>query len=189
MNFNSHYELEGEHSFLSASSYHWINYDDEKLATVYRNKQETQHGTRLHELSAELIQLGIKLPKTKATLNQYVNDAIGFRMSPEVILYYSRNAFGTADTISFRNNLLRIHDLKTGLTRVSFKQLYVYVAYFCLEYREDPRKIDIALRMYKDNIIEGENWEEVVPDPEDILIIMDKIIRFDTIITDIRMEK
>ena len=37
MNFNKHSDLEGCHAFLSASKYHWINYDDEKLVTAYEN--------------------------------------------------------------------------------------------------------------------------------------------------------
>ena len=31
VNFNNHYNLEGQHAFLSASNYHWINYDEEKI--------------------------------------------------------------------------------------------------------------------------------------------------------------
>ena len=52
-----------------------------------------QYGTELHELAAKLIELGIKLPKSNKTLNMYVNDCIGFRMTPEVTFYFSENAF------------------------------------------------------------------------------------------------
>ena len=35
MNFNKHSNLEGQHAFLGASKYHWINYSDEKVAEAY----------------------------------------------------------------------------------------------------------------------------------------------------------
>ena len=70
-------------------------------------------------------------------------------MTTEVCLFYSINAFGTADAISFRNNTLRIHDLKNGRTPASIKQLEIYAALFCLEYSFNPRDIDIELRLYQ----------------------------------------
>ena len=36
MTFNEHSRLIGQHAFLGASKYHWINYDVDKLATVYK---------------------------------------------------------------------------------------------------------------------------------------------------------
>lgn len=183
MNFNSHFRLEGQHAFLSASNSHWVNYDNEKLDNVFINRQNAMRGTQIHEVASQLIRLGIKLPKTKATLNQYVNDAIGYRMTPEQILVYSEDAFGTADAISFRNNLLRIHDLKTGISRTYMRQLEVYAAFFCLEYRFKPAEIKMELRMYKDDDV-----EVLIPDPMDITMIMDKIITFDKRINKLRME-
>ncbi len=179
MIFNQHKILEGQHAFLSPSKYHWINYNDEKMLESFLNYQAAKRGTVLHNLAAELITLGVKLPKTNKTLNLYVNDAIGFRMQPEVCLYYSENAFGTADTLSFRNDMLRIHDLKTGKTVASIKQLEVYVAMFCLEYNKDPKKIETELRLYQ--------FDEVlvnIPEPEEILYIMDKLVSFDRKITE-----
>ena len=126
----------------------------------------------------------IKLPKSKKSLNQYVNDSIGFRMEPELVLYYSDNAFGTVDSISFRNGLLRIHDLKTGATPASMRQLEIYAALFCLEYDEDPYKIEMELRLYQSDEINVHK-----PNPDDIKIIMDKIILFDQIIDKIRLEE
>ena len=35
MNFNRHSNLEGQHAFLGASKYHWINYDESKVAESY----------------------------------------------------------------------------------------------------------------------------------------------------------
>ena len=34
MNFDKYSALAGKHAFLGASQYHWLNYDEEKLATV-----------------------------------------------------------------------------------------------------------------------------------------------------------
>ena len=87
----------------------------------------------MHQLAHDLIREGIRLPRNGKTLNRYVNDCIGWGMTPEQILYYSDNAFGTADAISFRNMILRISDLETGETPASEKQLEVYAAFFCLE--------------------------------------------------------
>lgn len=187
MNFANHSKFEGQHAFLGASKYHWINYDDDKLALAYQNYLAAQKGTRLHAFAAECIRLGQKLPlspRSKKTLNMYVNDAIGFRMTPEQVLYYSDNCFGTADTISFRNNLLRIHDLKTGIVPAHFEQLEVYAALFCLEYSIQPGKIDMELRLYQNDEVGILN-----PQADDILPIMDKIIRFDKIITRIKGEE
>ena len=91
MLFNNHKDLEGSHAFLGASKYHWINYDPEKLAATYKNYLATLKGTELHDFAAKAINLGVKLPKAKKTLNMYVNDAIGYSMTPEQVLYYSPN--------------------------------------------------------------------------------------------------
>lgn len=174
MNFNKHLNLEGQHAFLSASKYHWVNYNSEKLELAFGKYLAAQQGTRIHEFACECIRLGVKLPKTKKTLNMYVNDAIGFKMETEQTLYYSNNCFGTADAISFKNNFLRIHDLKTGVSPTSHKQLEIYTALFCLEYGKKPNDIEVELRLYQ--------LDEVsihVPSPEDIMYIMEKIITFD----------
>lgn len=177
MNFNNHSNLEGQHAFLGASKYHWINYDEEKIAESYSKFIAIQKGTTLHAFAAQCIQLGQKLPKSQKTLNMYVNDAIGYKMKPEQILYYSDNCFGTADSIIFRDRLLRIHDLKTGAIPAHMEQLEIYAALFCLEYRVKPADIDIELRIYQNNEICYHN-----PTVEDIVPIMDKIIIFDKII-------
>ena len=183
MRFNTHLLLEGKHAFLSASKYHWINYSDDKLVETYSRHQAAKHGTRLHELASECISMGIKLPRTKKTFNMYVNDAIGFKMQPEQVLYYSDNSFGTADAISFRKNFLQIHDLKTGVTPSSMKQLEVYAALFCLEYGVSPNDIDIELRLYQNDEI-----GVLEPTSEDILYIMGKIITFDKKIQELKEE-
>lgn len=183
MNWNNHYKdvPEGSHAFLGASRYSWLNYDEEKLKNVYINFLATQRGTQLHAFAYQCISLGQKLPKSKKTLNMYVNDAIGYHMRPEQPLYYSANCFGTADAISFKNSLLRIHDLKTGVTPASLHQLEIYDALFCLEYDVKPGDIQHELRIYQnDDILIGS------PTSTDIVPIMEKIIIFDNIIDDIK---
>lgn len=174
MNFNNHSRLEGLHAFLSASKYHWINYDEDKLVATFTKWQAAQRGTELHALASQCINLGVKLPKTRNALNLYVNDAIGFKMQTEQILYFSDNCFGTADTISFRKNFLRIHDLKTGETPASIKQLLVYNALFCLEYNIKPVEIETELRLYQSDEVLVH-----IPEPEEVYNIMDKIVAFD----------
>lgn len=180
MNFVSHYNLEGKHAIFGASQSAWLRYDDEKIITVYRNKQASEIGTRKHAWAKDTIELGIKQPKSKKTLYSYVNDAIGFKMSTEVVLYYSDNFFGTADAISFYNNVLRIHDLKTGTTKVHMEQLLVYAALFCLEYKVKPASIDIELRLYHNDEVLCHN-----PDPAEIIDIIDKITYLNKVIEQI----
>ena len=128
------------------------------------------------------IDLGITQKKTKQTLNMYINYAIGFRMTPEQVLYFSEYCFGTTDAISFRHerdngDTLRIHDLKSGEIPAKMDQLRIYTALFCLEYDIKPGDIFIEQRIYQFNDILTEN-----PTPEDILPIMDKIQKFDKIL-------
>lgn len=141
-------------------------------------------GTILHDFAAQCILLGQKLPKSQKTLNMYVNDAIGYKMVPEQILYYSDNCFGTADSIIFRNGLLRIHDLKTGVTPAHMEQLEIYAALFCLEYKIKPADIEMELRLYQNNEVLCHT-----PTVEDIVPIIDKIITFDKIINKIKSEE
>lgn len=178
MIFNNHSKYEGQHAFLGASQYHWINYDEVKVASAYNNFLAKQKGTEFHEFAAQCIRLGQKLPKSKKTLNMYVNDAIGFRMTPEQILFYSPYCFGTADTISFRNGYLRIHDYKSGVVPAHIEQLEIYNALFCLEYGVKPTDIQTELRIYQSNEILFHH-----PEPNDIFQIMDKIVLFDKIIS------
>lgn len=174
MIFNQHSALSGKHAFLSPSNYHWLNYDPQKLEARYFTVMAARRGTDLHDLAHEAIRLNVKLAKSNQALSTYVNDAIGYKMVCEQPLYYSDNCFGTADTMSFRRNKLRIHDLKTGVTATSEKQLEVYAALFCLEYGADPFEIEIELRIYQRD--EVRVYE---PIPEGLLAIMDKIIEFD----------
>ena len=177
--------LEGTHAMLSPSQYSWINYDEDKLVERVNSLKAIERGTELHEFAATAIKNKIKMPRNRATLNEYINDAIGFRMKPEVLLFYSRWIYGTADAISFRKepkiskdkNTLRIHDLKTGAHPAKLTQLEIYAALFCLEYGVQPADIEIVLRIYQfDDILEGR------PTTADIVPIIDKIKRFSQII-------
>lgn len=183
MNFNTHSEIKGQHAFLGASKYHWVNYDLEKLTKAYFKYLAVQKGTELHEFASRAIELGIRLPETKQTLNMYVNDAIGYKMTAEQPLFYSYNCFGTADAICFRDGILRIHDFKSGETPCSMQQLMIYAALFCLEYRVNPNSIEIELRIYQNNEV-----EYLLPEKEDVLYVMDKIVMGDKRIEEIKQE-
>ena len=184
MQFFNHNNLNGLHAPFSPSSSAWLRYDEEKALEVYRNRKAAELGTRLHAWAKETIDLGIKQPKSKKTLYSYVNDAIGFGMSTEVVLFHSERFFGTADAISFKNNKLRIHDLKTGKNPVKMEQLEIYAALFCLEYKVRPEDIEMELRIYQnDEILYHE------PAAEDIIPIMDKIIQLDKLLEKVEYEE
>lgn len=204
MNFEKHSNLSGLHAPFSASQPYWIGQDFEENKRRYASKWIPTVGTVSHAFAEAMIRKKIKLSKSDmkmyklyllenkvqcipywvvdqldlpglfANLIPYINDAIGFRMTPEQILYYSSRWFGTADSISFFDNILRIHDLKTGKITAKMEQLMVYAALFCLEYRMKPGSIDMELRIYQ-------NCEVICHNPtaEDILPIMDQIVTQD----------
>ena len=174
MIFTKHSNLEGLHAPFGASQSAWLRYDDEKILATYNNMKAKEMGTRLHAWAKETIDLGIKQPRSKKTIYAYVNDAIGYKMDTEVVLFYSPRFFGTADSICFRNGTLRIHDLKTGVTKVHMEQLMIYAALFCLEYKIKPTDIEIELRIYQSDEILYHN-----PPAQDIKSIMDRIIYLD----------
>lgn len=180
MIFNKHNNLEGLHAPFGASKSSWLRYDDKKVIEVYRNMQAAEMGTKLHQWAKDTIDLGMKQPRSKKTIYAYINDAIGFKMDTEVVLFYSERFFGTADAISFRNNMLRIHDLKTGARPVKMEQLEIYAALFCLEYRIKPGDIEMELRVYQNDDILVHN-----PTAEDIVPIMDKIVHLNKLLENI----
>lgn len=184
MIFNNHFKLQGLHAPFSASKASWLRYSDEKAIEVYLNKRAAEMGTRLHQWAKDTIDLGIKQPRSRKTIYAYVNDAIGFKMQTEVVLFYSERFFGTADAISFRNGVLRIHDLKTGVHPVTMEQLMVYTALFCLEYKVKPSEIDIELRVYQNDDMQVHN-----PSADEILPIMDQIIHLDKLLAKVDSEE
>lgn len=155
MRFNKHPDLEGKHAYLSPSNYHWLNYDNGKFDRVFMTQMNKERGTQLHALACELIKLGVKLPDTQQTFNMYVNDCIGFRLTPEQIVYYSENCFGTVDAIGHIPGILRISDLKTGEHKAYMHQLEIYAAIFFLEYGNTISLNDtkIECRIYQSNTI------------------------------------
>lgn len=217
MNYNKHLELGDKHAFLGASNHSWMNKDRDALLMSYSRQYIKTIGTALHDIARKHIKNGFKLTKGSKkevmlsliedyhipgiaidmaidydfvydNLINYVNDAIGYRMVPEQKLYYSDNAFGTADAITtldatFKHKLLRIHDLKTGTTPAHIDQLLIYAAFFCLEYNTKPSEIQFELRIYQGCEIIG-----CKPEVDDILPIMDKIKTDDKILNDIKEE-
>lgn len=183
MEYHKHYNLEGLHAFLSPSGYHWLNYTPEKMRERYLNEKKKQEGTELHDLASKLIKSRKRLAPLKQAFNQFVNDAIGLRMESELMLYYSDNCFGTADAIKYEptNHHLQIHDLKTGMSKPSFKQLFIYAALFCLEYGINPEETTFETRLYQ-----GMGYEVEEPPGDHIRSIMNKIIELDQIVTDTR---
>lgn len=207
MNYNDHSKLKGAHASFGASKCSWLNKDEEAIISAFTNSKAQELGTALHDISRGFIEERVKFRKVYKpciilmlrlfyhipryavnitdesieNMQAYVNDAIGYHMSPEVVLYYSDFFFGTADAIDFRNNLLRIHDLKTGSLPVHKEQLYIYAALFCLEYDVKPGDINIELRIYQNNEI-----QIFEPTAEDILPIMDKIVTFDKVLQSVR---
>lgn len=167
---------EGAHAFLSPSKGSWIRYSVDQLRERWGNHNAAINGTELHELAATLIRRRIKLKGTHQTFNMYVNDAIGFRLTPEVPLYYSPICYGTVDTIGYneKKRFLRIHDLKTGKTTPHMEQLFIYAALFCLEYDVDPFQMDgVETRLYwMDDILKD------APSAEEVRSIMDTIVEF-----------
>lgn len=184
MRFNPHSNLVGTHAFLSASSSAWVDYDEAKLEKKFITATAARRGTELHAWACESIKLNRKQPEDHDSVSAYINDAIGYRMTPEQILFYSINCYGTPDAISFRKNFLRIHDLKTGVILTSERQLKVYAALFCLEYNYKPHQLaGIELRIYQSDDIRIYD-----ADPDDIVHIMDKIVSFDKCIEILREE-
>lgn len=180
MRWNNHSALKDMHAFLGGSKYQWVNYDVDKLHTIWINAKAKEEGTKLHSIAKDLIDHKILLRGNKQTFGMYVNDAIRFGMKAEQPLVYSINCFGTADAIKFdeKKHFLRIHDLKTGVVPAHMEQLEIYAALFCLEYGKQynfkPVDGSIELRIYQNDDVNIYS-----PTAEDIVPIMDKIVTFD----------
>lgn len=194
MIFNKHSDLAGKHAIFGASKYHWINYDDDKILSYFDNMLAASRGTELHKFAAEAIRLGVKL-QGKNTLAMYVNDSIGWKLSPEQPLAYitdrSRwpNFFGTADAIGYKPprgsspGLIRVSDYKSGVNEASFYQLMCYLALFCLEYRFRPFGLDMEMRIYQNDEVNLE-----IADPDHVFHIMDRIVSADKLLNQRREE-
>lgn len=186
MRLNKHSGLEGKHAFLAPSSPAWLRYDDEKLERRFMEDLAAQRGTEEHAFAAQAIKLGHRLPDERKTLNMFVNDSIGWRLKPEVALFWSPFCFGHADALGFqvREMLLRISDLKTGKTATTFDQLVIYAGLFCLEYEFKPWDLETELRIYQGNKV-----KEMFPDPDEIFRAMDRIIHGTRLIEEIYADR
>lgn len=209
MNFERDSKYDGYHAILGASQFAWLNYEtEEQFYNLVRAKYAPVIGTALHELARKLIEDEQRLKKNgKAlvyfylrqkkipkklididiwyeSLMTYVNDAIMFRMTPEIPMFYSDYSGGTTDCISFDGKLLRIHDLKTGVTPAKMDQLEIYAAYFCLKYKIKPHDILIELRIYQSDQILS-----MKPEADEIYAIIQKIIDGNSIVSKILAEE
>lgn len=109
------------------------------------------------------------------TVKAYVNDCVSDGMTPEEIIDYSTNFFGTCDALRFddHKNELKIYDLKTGVRAAKVEQLLGYSALYCLKYHVDPYDISTELRIYQNCDVAIYN-----PEPDEVRSTMDTIIRF-----------
>lgn len=142
---------------------------------------------KVSEFSMTLVQSLTSLPPDVfETIKMFINDAIGFRMSPEVKLKYSDVHHGTADAMSFneKTKTLKISDLKTGEGKPKIEQLFIYAALFCLEYKYKPADIYIELKIYQ----HGEIFE-YHPSVDEIVPIIDVIISHNKVILKINSEE
>lgn len=212
MNFTRHLDKAGKHALLSASTWRWINDTPDEMLQRITSQYASQCGTILHSFAEKHIRHLIKLNKydkknvilelasngiPRMVIDQidmdvvfenlfnYVNDAIGFRMTPEVVLMYSDNMWGSADAIAFdeRERFLRIHDYKSGFGPVFMEQVMIYEALFCLEYDYKPEEINSELRIYKSGQIIFHT-----PSPEEINFYIEQTINADRIIQKIKKE-
>lgn len=196
MKWNDHHQLEGKHAFLSASKFTWLNWDPETLEMRFYSQYQQEIGTLIHELAHRRIVCRRKINKNDVHLIEdimdqnyiprgaydpskilenlvpFINDAIGFRMDSEIILYYNQYCFGTTDAIVYddKNKILRIHDYKNGVTPAHMEQLLIYAALYCLEYNKNPKDFVTELRLYQ--------LSEIIvhqPKAEEIMTIMNII--------------
>lgn len=201
MIWHDHSKLAGTHAFLSASQSSWRNKSAEELIDAKKNSFSQQIGTLLHAYAADCIKYKEKLRKSDErgvkfdlmrkgipeyaidmhriypTFMSYVNDAVGYGLNPEMVLYYSNECYGTADAIDMDGKLLRIHDLKTGVKPAKMDQLMIYAGLFFLEYGVNPGAIQTELRIYQmDEVLVYE------PDADELREVMDDIVEKDRII-------
>ena len=213
MIFRKHLELNGRHAKLSPSSWRWLNDDDESFVKRICSLYLADIGTILHDIARKHIKHRIKLNKYDKknvmlelvergipayvvdminldaifeNLMRYVNDCVAYKMTPEVILYFSNNCYGTADAINYNEetHILRIYDLKTGTTPAHMEQLIIYVALFCLEYGIKPNSIHVELRIYQGG---EEPWIDE-PTVEQITTAIETIITRDNFMNKMREE-
>jgi hypothetical protein len=154
------------------------------------NKNEKQ-GVRLELLRNKIPDSLINVDLYYDNLMLYVNDAIGFGLTPEVILYYSDYVFGTTDAIKYdeKKKFLRIHDYKSGYSKVHMEQLEIYAALFILQYGKKlgftVNDISMELRIYQTpEVIVLSSDDNAVDLKRDIYDIMNKIVHNSLVLED-----
>lgn len=195
MSWTKHSDWRGKHAIFSPSQPYWLKYDSEGIKKKCAVHYATEIGTAVHDLASWLIDerqriseddhllvfkalRDVGIPRSVINtenilhnLVPYVSDAVMYEMETEVPLVYSKFIFGTADAVSFKRKLLRIHDLKTGVGAPHREQLETYAALFCFENNQKPETLKYELRLYQNG--EQDIWK---PDPLTIRSIYDRII-------------
>ena len=202
--WNDHHLLDGKHAFLGGSKYQLLNWSDDMLEERFYSQYAVEMGTVLHQLASDCIKSKTRLTKDDKHLIDitlykagipssaydsnlildnmlpFVNDAIGYHMSSEILLYYSPFCFGTTDAIkppSNRDKVLRISDYKSGSIPAKIEQLLIYDALFCLEYKQNPNTIEHSLRIYQNcQIIEHHPTGEDIDKIMGIIVNRNKLI-------------
>lgn len=114
--------------------------------------------------------------ETFSTVKTYINDCVALKMDTEVLVDFSDNFFGTADAIRFDGKALKVFDLKTGSSPAKIEQPLIYACLYLLKYRLAAESISVEVRIYQNNDI-----LRAIPEPNDLIPIMNKIIHFDSI--------
>lgn len=180
------------HRFASANIKAYESYDEEKLDDIHKGFRNFVRGrylglddtSKTGPLAFTILDNMRYVPEESwVSVAQFINDGCQYKMNSEQPLWYSDNAFGTTDAISFYRNKLRIHDLKTGDNPAKMLQLELYAALFCLEYRKQPEQIKMELAIYQFGEITRQ-----VPDPKDIRDLMDLIIEDDAILISMSLD-
>lgn len=201
MKWHDHSRLKGTHAFMTASQPSWLKKSPTELIEAKKNSYAQEIGTLMHAYAADCIRFREKLKKGDMhgvkldlmrngipeyaidiqriypTFMSYVNDGVGYGLTPEVLLYYSEECYGTADAIDVDGKILRIHDLKTGIKPAKMEQLMIYAALFYLEYDVKPRNVRPELRIYQmDEVLVYE------PEIEEVQEVMESIVEKDRVL-------
>ena len=189
-------ETNNAHALFAPSQPSWLRYENEdQIISRLKSYYAQAIGTLVHEKAKSCIERRKKLNKNSSILLElyllenkipeaiidiqdlypnfmlYVNDCISMKMLPEQKLAYSEYCFGTADAVSFKKNLLRINDLKTGKLQAKMDQLKSYAGLFCLQNDIKPSAIKTELRIYQFG--EANLYS---PSAEELQDVMDRIV-------------
>jgi hypothetical protein len=102
------------------------------------------------------------------------------------ILPFDQDAMGTIFSDEDTETLY-ISDLKTGVSKASFEQLYAYAALFCLEYGCKPDKTTFILRIYQ-GVGYEEEYLQGKKDVAHIKSLMKTIVKLDKAVSGVIKE-